>query len=187
MPTGVMALLRLINASLFCLVWKEKVTQKAVGLPHDFDHICQLSLHVCRSESRSRSPLRIVIIFTAPFWPLSTADLCFIPLLTSVNHCCSLLKDLLPVLQCLLPYHSTGCLMKKKRESEKKRVEFLIHSFSTKKICRWPRNLHPRLKKQLSHFKMLAAVETSGQVYKMCTPPEQRSLDYGNNFSRAKQ
>lgn len=37
MPTGVMALPRLINASPFCLVWKEKVMKKVVGLQYDFD------------------------------------------------------------------------------------------------------------------------------------------------------
>lgn len=37
MPTGVMALPRLINASPFCLVWKEKVMKTVVGLLHDSD------------------------------------------------------------------------------------------------------------------------------------------------------
>ncbi len=37
MPTGVMTLPRLINASPFCLVWKKKVMKKVVGLLHDFD------------------------------------------------------------------------------------------------------------------------------------------------------
>lgn len=58
----------------------------------------------CRSGSLSTSPLWFVIIFTAPFPPVSTADLCYIPLPRCINHGSSLLNDLWLVVDVSFPW-----------------------------------------------------------------------------------
>lgn len=108
----------LINASLSCFFWKEKVTQKLFGLPARLWPVFQLSLHIYRSGHG------------------------VIPLPYRINHYFSLLLHFRLLLQHTLLYSTTGCLIKIKKKLER---VFAFILWVQKHSCGWPWNWHPML------------------------------------------